>query len=314
MRKATLRELTGNDLAQLVDLITEVTKTPASLSQLTDWHNRRPEGQIRRCMVAVDESDQLIGYNLIQHESWEEEGLFYVQVIVKPALQKQGLGSRLYKDAIVGAETFGVTKLKSDVRDDKPDWLQFAQDRGFSIRRHMFASMITLADFDAAPYAGLIEAVAASGIHFFSLSDVGDTEEARRKLHAVNTAVSADTPGSDSAFPDFDEFNEMFNTAHWFRPEGQFLAADGDEYIGLSAVGYFAEKNEMYNLITGVLPAYRGRKIAQALKLHTIRFAQSYGAATIRTDNDSENTPMLAINRKLGYKPLPGDYLLERQI
>ena len=162
--------------------------------------------------------------------------------------------------------------------------------------------------------AGRVEAVGATGIRFFSLADAGDTEEARRKLHAVNTAVSADTPGTDGGFPSFEEFNEMFNTVSWFRPEGQIVAVDGDTYIGLAAVGYFAETNSMYNMITGVLPAYRGRKIAQALKLLTIRYAKKFGAATIRTSNDSENAPMLAINRKLGYKPLPGKYLLHREL
>ena len=106
----------------------------------------------------------------------------------------------------------------------------------------------------------------------------------------------------------------MFNTSAWFQPAGQILAAAGDEYVGLAAVGYFEDQNYMYNNITGVLRDYRGRKIAQALKLLTIRYAQAYGAATIRTSNDSENAPMLAINRKLGYKPLPGKYLMHCEL
>ena len=68
------------------------------------------------------------------------------------------------------------------------------------------------------------------------------------------------------------------------------------------------------NFITGVLPAYRGRKIAQALKLIAIRYAKARGANYIRTDNDSENAPMLAINRKLGYKSQTGVYLLYKQL
>jgi RimJ/RimL family protein N-acetyltransferase len=200
------------------------------------------------------------------------------------------------------------------VRDDQPGYLRFAQNRGFALRRHMFESTIDLAAFDENQFAGLVEAVEASGIRFFSLADVGDTEEARRKLFAVNVKASADTPGSDGGFPSFEEFNELFNTSSWFRPAGQIIAADGDKYIGLAAVAYFAETNSMGNNITGVLPGYRGRKIAQALKLLTIRYAKACGAASIRTSNDSENAPMLAINRKLGYKPLPGNYLLHKQL
>jgi len=57
---------------------------------------------------------------------------------------------------------------------------------------------------------------------------------------------------------------------------------------------------------TGVLKEYRGRKIALALKLLAIRFARACGATYIRTNNDSQNAPILAINEKLGYKPQQG--------
>lgn len=310
----TFRDLNDGDLPELAALVSQVSVEPMSLSQLQDWHGRQPEGHIRRSRVAVDAAGHISGYNLLQHEAWEEEGLFYVEVIVKLEWQGQGLGCRLYDDMGTAVSTLDGKRLKGDVRDDRPDWLRFAQNRGFTIRRHLFESTIALSAFDERPFAGLVESIEATGIHFFSLADVGDTEQARRKLHAVNTAVSADSPGSDGGFPSFAEFNQMFNTVSWFRPEGQILAADGDEYIGLAAVGYFAETNSMVNMITGVLPAYRGRKIAQALKLLTIRCAKTFGAATIRTSNDSENAPMLAINRKLGYKPLPGKYLLHKTL
>ncbi len=39
----------------------------------------------------------------------------------------------------------------------------------------------------------------------------------------------------------------------------------------MAAVGYFASAQSMYNMITGVDRAYRGRGIALALKLLSIR-------------------------------------------
>ena len=70
----------------------------------------------------------------------------------------------------------------------------------------------------------------------------------------------------------------------------------------------------MYNMFTGVQRAYRGRGIALALKLLTIRCARSFSARYVRTHNDSENGPMLAINRKLGYQPEPGLYRVVRDL
>lgn len=61
-------------------------------------------------------------------------------------------------------------------------------------------------------------------------------------------------------------------------------------------------------MVTGVDRAHRGHRVAQALKLHAIRCARRYGAVYIRTHNDGENAPILAINRNLGYQPRPGLY------
>jgi hypothetical protein len=40
--------------------------------------------------------------------------------------------------------------------------------------------------------------------------------------------------------------------------------------------------------------------------------ATACGAVLLRTDNDSQNAPILAINKKLGYKAEPGWYKWEK--
>jgi len=102
----------------------------------------------------------------------------------------------------------------------------------------------------------------------------------------------------------------MATESKWFNADGQFLAADGDQFVGLSAIRYEPDNNSFYNMMTGVMPAYRGRKIALALKLMTIAYAKQQNGSSIHTDNDSQNAPMLAINRKLGYVPEPSVYRL----
>lgn len=65
-------------------------------------------------------------------------------------------------------------------------------------------------------------------------------------------------------------------------------------------------------MFTGVDPAWHGKGIALALKVLAIDCARRYGADYISTNNDSENAPMLAINRTLGYQPQPGFYRMLR--
>src|SRR5439155_22098517 len=100
-----------------------------------------------------------------------------------------------------------------------------------------------------------------------------------------------------------------------FLAAGQILALDGDRMVGLAAIGQAADKPDAaFNAFTGVDPAYRGRGIATALKLLGVRHARRLGARYVWTDNDSTNAPMLAINRKLGYRPRPGQLRVERAL
>lgn len=296
------------DFLRVAELLNQVGSEPVTSAMLHESESRRPPGQIRRRIAAVDEAGFIAGYSVVRHAPHTQAGRFYLWVVVDPACRNRGFGARLYDDALDFALSQGATLLDSDVREGHPESLRFAKKRGFTIDRHMFESVIDLKTFDESRFDELNESIASSGIRFFSLADVGNTLEAQRKLYEVNRATSLDDPASHGTFPDFDEFSLNVFQASWFRPEGQILAADGDRYVGLAAVGYVEEDNSMYNMMTGVIEPYRGRRIAQALKVLAIRFAKSYGAESIRTHNDSQNAPMLAINRKLGYQPRPGEY------
>jgi GNAT superfamily N-acetyltransferase len=59
--------------------------------------------------------------------------------------------------------------------------------------------------------------------------------------------------------------------------------------------------------MTAVLPAYRGRGIAKALKRATIAWAIDNGLVVLETGNDVENAPMRAVNLGLGYEPIPDE-------
>jgi ribosomal protein S18 acetylase RimI-like enzyme len=226
--------------------------------------------------------------------------------MVHPAQRNQGIGSALYDEALQFAQANGATLLSSHVNESQPEGLGFAQRRNFTVARREFESMLALQSFDERLFAEVIETVEATGIRFLSFAELGDTPENRQKLYAINRATSLDIPGSDSTFPSFEHSSNWLFPAPWFRAEGQLLALDGDNFVGYCSIGYFQETNSMYNFMTGVERAYRGRKIALALKLLAIRFAKAYGAEYIRTNNDSQNEAMLAINRKLGYQPQPG--------
>lgn len=298
------------DYEALAALLNTWERQQVTAERLREWDTR--EG-IRRRTVAVDAAGNVIGYGRAIQDSWMESGHFMIWVLVAAARRSQGIGVALYQDVLDFARQHGAHKLSSDVMDTDSASQQFAEKRGFRLDHHLFESTINLKDFDETPFSGIVEGVEATGIRLFSLAEAGNTEANLYKLWEVNYRTYLDDPASSGSFPDFPAFQKIISD-DWFRPDGQILAADGDQYVGLSAVGYFAETNSAYNMMTGVLADYRGRRIALALKLMSIRAARQWGADHIRTNNDSTNAPMLAINGRLGYVAQPGLYRMVKTL
>ena len=301
------------DFPSLADLLNNVGSHPITTEILHQWESRGPEGQIRRRYVAEAPEKGIVGYGLLFHDDSAEEGRFFIDVIVDPAWRRQGIGARLFDHVLSFSLALGATFFDCELRENCPECLRFAEKRDFIIDRHMFEYVLDLQEFDFDHYAPLITSLQNEGINFFSLADGGDTADLRRKLYEVNRQCSLDSPASKGTFPSYSEFSRQNFQASWFRARGQIMAADAEKIIGLSSLGYFEQNNTMVNMITGVLPEYRGRKIAQALKALALRYAQAYGAETVRAHNDSQNEAMLAINSKFGYCPRPGDYRLIRR-
>lgn len=306
----SIRPVTENDAAVATELLNLGASEPITVEQMRK-RLRQPTTQFRVRVVALDATGRIVGYGQTASNEWNEPGLYWVHVVVPPALRRQGIGSHLYqaiRDELVAR---GATTLRAEARDQFPASLAFAEHHGFQIERHIFESTLPLAAFDERPFDATLETAQAAGFRFFTLSDVGDTVDSRRQLHALEQTLARDVPGgSEAATRPFDAYLREVCAAATYRADCQFVAAagmgDAAPWVGLASLEYLAGNNAMYNGLTGVLPAYRGHGIAQALKLLAVRAARRYGVAYIRTNNDSLNAPMLAINRKFGYLPEPG--------
>jgi RimJ/RimL family protein N-acetyltransferase len=98
-------------------------------------------------------------------------------------------------------------------------------------------------------------------------------------------------------------------------PEAFVIVRDGARYVGMSYLhaDHYAP-GRLFQRITAVHPAYRGRGIALALKLKTIEYGQRHACHEIRTAVELNNPGMLAINRKLGFAEREGLVLFEKTL
>jgi GNAT superfamily N-acetyltransferase len=300
------------DLASVMGIINDFEPQPMGMEYLRGWLEYQSPERISLRLVALDELDALIGFCDVVHEVSMHANNFYAWVGIQKPHRQQGAGKALWDAASEFLHEQGAICLTSEVRDNDPISLGFAEWRGFRIDRHSFSSTLELTAFDERPYLPYMDNLGAQGIRFCSLADFPDTPENRYKLFELNAANVLDLPEANGVTWTFLEFEEMVLKAAWFRPEGQLLAVDGETWVGLAAVMLSPETRSAYNAHTGVRRAYRGKKIAQALKVFAARYARQNGTLNMTANNDSQNEAMLAINQKMGYVPQPGKYMLKR--
>lgn len=310
----TIRPVTEADDARRAELQNLASPETITAEDVREWRRSEDPKRITLRLGAEAEDGRLVAYAHALREPWDKPGVFWLHVVVDPAGRRQGTGALLHEELLRFARERGGTRYFAEVRDHLPMGLAFAERQGYHVQRHLFESTLDVAGFDEARFGGAVEAAERAGIRFLTLADVGDTEEARRRLWALNEALRQEVPGADGGLRPYEAFRKQVCEAAWYRPEGQILAVDGDRWIGLSALGYFATPQPMmWVMMTGVEREYRGRGIALALKLLGMRYARRSGARYIRTNNDSENAPILAVNRKLGFVPEPGYYRMLRE-
>jgi len=148
---------------------------------------------------------------------------------------------------------------------------------------------------------------------------LGNTENAQRELYILNDTAASETPGSEGihAWSDFDDFKKNVCLKDWYRPAGQMLVTDTNTGIwaGMSAITRFEDTDHAYNLFTGVDKRYRGRKLAQAVKVLALRYAREVlKVDTVRTNHNAQNEPMIAIDRKFGYVQSPGFFVMVKKL
>jgi GNAT superfamily N-acetyltransferase len=312
------------DYPRLAELLNLINTEPVTADELAGNDRKIPThdipshdeagrqtGFMRPRFMAVDETGHAVGYGEAWRAPWTTPGNAVITVVVDPACRGRGAGTLLTQTAEAAARAKGCTVLITEIRDDLPDSVRFAQKHGYTLDRHLFESTLDLSTFNAAPFADVVPAVEAGGLRFYTLADAPG-EATERIVYDLEKQTSHDIPGFEGDFWPYAEWHKWTVTAD-LVPDCTIIAADGDRPVGVTVTHRRPQTGAMYTLHTGVLPAYRGRKVALALKLLAIQAAHRHGAPYMRTNNDSKNAPMLAVNRKLGYTPAPGTYRFRKQ-
>jgi GNAT superfamily N-acetyltransferase len=242
---------------------------------------------------------------------------YELQLAVDPAHQRRGVGSALYDALLSLLRERGAILVRVRARESMAPSVQFLAKRGFHEVQRMWESRLDVASFDFGSFAGAEERAAGQGIEITTFgAEQGRVGDVAWKAYECFQACMRDVPSVDPVTPtSFESFVRRGMESPGFLPHGYFIAKDGERHVGLSALWKSEEAPDVvYQGLTGVLPEYRGKGIAMAMKLRGLRFLRAAGIREIRTWNDTTNRPMLRINEAMGFVKQPGWILFEKAL
>jgi GNAT superfamily N-acetyltransferase len=292
-----VRRVTADELDTWIEIKNRVTPDwPADREGLA-WAERTYPGGIRLLadLEGTPVAGAVAGRIYVQPPEYPE---WWAEIVVLPEARRRGVGTALLAACSAAARDAGKTGLISPVSEARPEGAAFALRHGFVEHERSKAVRLDLAD------ASVPEAAAPQGLRLTTLAERPDLVPG---IHAVALATFPDIPGGDPmAVGDLDEFRARDVDRPGVRADGFQVALDGDRVVGYASVIVEAGRPGVgFHDMTAVLPEWRGRGLATALKRATIAWAAHAGLEALETGNDEANAAMRAVNARLGYRPLP---------
>lgn len=296
-----IRPATDADHAAVAGVITDAQPDdPPVTVEVLRWVLSRADPERPHPFLVAEEAGQTVGCVILRRVP---ELLPLVLILdVHPEFQGRGIGSALLEAALSDASQ--GTEVGVNVSAAHPEGVDFALHRGFVEEFRTYESTLDMAAFNAEAYAANMASLASLGYRFTSLAEE-DSPQLRRALHELNLTVTKDIPTVLELQPTtFEEWTRDWIMAPHALPAAFSIALWQGSPVGFS---YVISQSEGvgYMWMTGVAREHRGKGLAFAVKVEALRAAQALGLREVITNNDLDNAPMLAINRRLGFQDRP---------
>ena len=264
------------------------------------------------------EKDAIVGFGDLAHvPDMFSPHKYWLTILVEPKSQGRGIASAIYESLSDKLGQLKAIGAWAGSRENLPRLTAFYEKRGFKEKQKVWESRLDVNKVDPRRFRDYEERVRNQGIIITDLARERKSDpDALRKLHELVQTIAADIPQPEPFTPiSYEQWKAFEIKNPGLIPEGYMIAKDGSKYVGLSTVWRIdKELRGLGQGNTGVRREYRGKGIAIAMKLSVIEYARRNGYARVKTWNDSINTPMLAVNIKLGFKREIGWLTLEKSL
>ncbi|MDG4835387.1 GNAT family N-acetyltransferase [Micromonospora sp. WMMD967] len=237
---------------------------------------------------------RIVGWVTAQrNSSTSTEGFGDISLLhVHPEHRRRGIGTALLTAATGHLAPLGVRRLRTFAQ---PEALPFARRHGYEPSRELRFSALDLNPAPALPDP-------PAGVRLLPIAELDP-----HRLYAADVAAALDEPGDVPV--------DSVSFEYWLYDTWDNLGLDKQASTAVEVDGEVAafslvkrDGDRMWSDFTGSLPAYRGRGLARLAKTVALHRAAANGVRVAYTSNDGENAPMLAINTRLGYRPVAAEW------
>jgi GNAT superfamily N-acetyltransferase len=278
------------DVPGLVALVHETS--PWTMRTEDSWLHRysTTPASAQALLLVADVEGEVAGQVTASLDFFTGNSKALCAVAVRAAHRWRGIGSALYEAGEAHVRSLGASRVVAGFEENDLG-VRFAEDRGFEVSR---TDAISVLD----PRTVTIPLSA-------DIPLLPTTEVAPHVVHRIDVSTTVDMPfdGPIEEF-EYDEWVSHVLEHPLFVPQGSYVAYADNEPAAVSLLIAELDVGRGANMFTGTLPQFRGRGLALAAKVATMRWAAANGITEIVANNDDTNAGMLAINRKLGYKPV----------
>jgi GNAT superfamily N-acetyltransferase len=283
------------------------------------WDKTWDHDKYFKLRVVAEDSGRIVGYGQVNHMRWAFVPTKYrIDITVLPGDRGRGHGTALYDELAMAVRERGARALASAAKESMADGVRFLTKRGYREVKRDWESRLFVKGFDFARFATADDRVTKQGIRIVTLADEMQRDpEALHKAFELNEDCRMDVPHVDPPTRHtFDEFRRDDVDAPNALLDAFFIAIDREgRYLGVSNLyRSLDDPTFLWQGLTGVRREARGRGIAMALKLRTVRYAIDGGIEHIKTWNDVKNKPMLAINEAMGFARQPAWVSYEKDL
>ncbi|NES15654.1 MULTISPECIES: GNAT family N-acetyltransferase [Micromonospora] len=217
---------------------------------------------------------------------------------VDPAHRRRGVGTALLDAALGHLRRIGATRVLIHCRTES---LPFARRHGFTPSRELRYSALDLRPAPPMPEP-------PPGVRLLPAAGVDP-----RRIHRADAESSLDEPGDvPTDVLGYDLWHhEVWDNPGLDRQASTVAEVDG-EVVALSLVK--RDGDRMWSDFTGTVPGHRGRGLGRLTKQAALHRAAAAGVRIAYTSNDEANAPMLAINARLGYRPVDSQWSCRRRL